>query len=97
MGEVTSAVAMAVVSIQAKYKGEMFSLQKMIKKFLLLRESPSATFFPDSDSTLQAHPGANTLPNISAKRWNQAALSYFNPYYNKTHEESKMITVGKNV
>lgn len=65
---VTSAVTVAIDVIQAKHKEEMLALQEMIKKSLLLKESPSAIPLPDPDATLKAHPGANSLPKTSTKR-----------------------------
>lgn len=50
---VTSAVITPVAAIQAKHKNEMFFLQEMIKKSLLLKKSPFATSLSISTSTRQ--------------------------------------------
>lgn len=69
----------------------------MIKKFLLLRDSPSPTPLPDSDTTPKTHSGANSLPKTTIERWNQADLGYFNPHLDRAHGEDKIVLVGKDV
>ncbi len=64
---VTSAVAIAVSSIQAKHESEMLSLREMIEKSLLLRESPSATPPPDPDASPKALPPADSLPKTTER------------------------------
>lgn len=59
----TSAVVTAIANIQAKHNSEIFSLQEMIKKFLLLRESP-----PDPNATPKAYSGADSLPKTTTER-----------------------------
>lgn len=94
---VTSAVAIAVASIQAKHKSKMLSLREMIKKSLLLRNSPSATPLPDPDAASKAHSGADLLPKSTTKRWNQADLSYFDLHLKRAHRKGKIVLLGKNV
>lgn len=65
---VTSAVTAAVDVIQAKPKEEMLVLQEMIKKFLLLRKSPSTIPPLDPNITFKAHLDANSLSMITTKR-----------------------------
>ena len=67
---VASAVATAVVSIQAKHESEMLSLQEMIKKSLLLRDSPSMTPPLDPDAAPKSHPDANSIPKAITEKWN---------------------------
>ncbi len=93
----TSAVAITVSSIQAKHESEMLSLQEMIEKSLLLRDSPSATPPPNPDAAPKAHLGADPLPKSTTERWNQADLGYFDPYLDRAHGERKIVSVGKDV
>ncbi len=94
---VTSAVATAVSSIQAKYESKILSLREMIEKSLLLRDFPSATPPPDPDVAPKAHSGANPLPKSTTKRWNQADLGYFDPHLDRAHGEGEIVLVGKDV
>lgn len=57
----------------------------MIKKFLLLRESLSATPPSDPAATPKALPGADSLLKTLAERWNQADLGYFDPHLDRAH------------
>lgn len=76
----------------------MHALQEMIKKSLLLRESPFATPPLDLNAIPKAHSSADSLPKTSTKRWNQADLGYFNPHLDtKVLGESKVVLVGKKV
>lgn len=69
----------------------------MVEKFLLLRESPSATPPPDPDAASKALPNADSLPKPLTERWNQADLGYFDPHLDKVHEEGEVVFVSKNV
>ncbi len=75
----------------------MLSLREMIKKSLLLRESPSATPPPDPDATPKTLPDGNPLPKTSTERWNQADLGYFDPHLDRAHGEGEIVLVGKDV
>lgn len=92
---VTSVIAIAIASIQAKHDSEMLSLREMIEKSLLLRESPFATPLPNLDAAPKAHPVIDALPKT--ERWNQADLGYFDPHLNRAHREGEIISVGKDV
>ena len=94
---VTSAVVTGIADIQAKYEGKMLSLREMIKKSLLLKESPSATPPPDSDTTSKAHHGVDSLLKAITKRWNQADLSYFKPHLDRAHGKGEIVLVGKDI
>lgn len=65
---VLSIVAIAIVAIQTKHKNEMLTLQEMIEKSLVLRESPSATPLSDPDAVSKAFFGADSLPKVLAER-----------------------------
>ena len=71
----------------------MFSLQVMIEKSLLLRESPSATLPHNSDATPKALSGGDSLPKPSTERWNQANLGYFDHYLDRVYEEGEIVSV----
>lgn len=75
----------------------MFSLCKLIKKSLLLRDSPSTTPLPNPDATTKASPFTNTLSKTLAKRWNQVDLSYSDPHLDKVHGEGEIVLVRKDV
>ena len=94
---VSSAVATTVAAIQAKHEIKMHSLQEMIEKSLLLRESLSGTPPPDPDATPKALPGSDSLPQVSTERWNQADLGYFEFYLNKAHRTSEIVSVDKDL
>ena len=98
---ITSAVAYAVVtavaSIQAKHESEMLSLPEIIKKSLLLRDSPSATPPPDPDAAPKSHPDANSIPKARTERLNQADLEYFDPHLDRANGEGEIVSVGKDV
>lgn len=93
---ITSAVTTAVDAIQIKYEEKMFTLQQMIKKFLLFRNSASSTSFLDpnaSDKTL-------LLMDLHLKTtnpWNQSDPSYFDPNLNRAYGKSKIMSVGRDV
>ena len=89
---VTSAVAVAVGAMQAKHEEEMFSLREMIKKFLLLKESPSAI-----PPTPETHPSADSLPKTTTERWNQSDLGYFDSHLDRAYGEGEIVLVGKDV
>lgn len=93
----TFAVAIAIANIQAKHKYKMLSLWKMIEKFLLLRESASATSSPNFDTIPKAHLGADFLPKTIAKRWNQVNLGYFDPHLDRAHSKGEIVLVDKDV
>lgn len=65
---VTSAVAITVTAIQAKNKNKILSLWERIEKFLLLKKSPSASSFLNSDATPKAYLGSNSLPKTTIER-----------------------------
>lgn len=90
-------VAITIATIQAKHENEMLSLREMIKKSLLLRESPFATPLSDPDATPKAFPSSNSLPKTTTERWNQADLGYFKPHLNRVHGKGEIVLVGKNV
>lgn len=90
-------VAIAVDAIQAKHKGKIFSLKEMIKKYLLLRESPSMTPLPDPNIAPKEHYTTDPLPKNTMKKWNQANLGNFNPHLDKAHRKSGIVLVGKDV
>lgn len=69
----------------------------MIKKSLLLKESPSSTLPPDPDGTPKALPDANSSPKLLTKRWNQANLGYFDSHLNRAHRKSEVVFVGKDI
>ncbi len=94
---VTSAIATTIATIQAKYKGEILSLWEMIKKSLLLRESPSATPSPNPKATPKAHPSTDFLPKTIIERWNQTNLGYFDPYFDMAYGEGEIALVGKDM
>ena len=94
---ILSAVATAVTAIQAKHEDEMLSLQEMIEKSLLLKESPSAAPPPDRDATSKALPDGDSLPKASTERWNQADQGYFDPYLDKVHGEDEIVSVEKDI
>ena len=96
-GAVSSAVATAVASIQAKHESEMLSLREMIEKSLFLRDSQSATPLPDPNATPKSLPSGDSLPKASTKRWNQADLGYFDPHLDRAHGEGEVVSIGKNV
>ena len=75
----------------------MLSLQKMIKKSLLLRDSLSVTLSPNPDATPKAFLGGDPLPKASTERWNQADLGYFNLHLDTAHGEGEIVSVGKDV
>ncbi len=69
----------------------------MIKKFLLIKEFPSAIPLSDHDATPKTHLGNDSLPKTAIKRWNQVDLGYFNPYFDRAHKEDKIVLVEKDV
>ena len=75
----------------------MLFLWEIIKKSLLLRESPSATPPPNPDATPKALLGGDPLSKASTERWNQADLGYFNLYLNTAHGKNEIVLLGKNV
>ena len=75
----------------------MLSLREMIKKSLLLRESPSATPPPDPDANPKTLPGSDPLPKTPIKRWNQANLGYFDSHLDRADGEGEIVLVGKDV
>lgn len=83
--------------MQAKHKSKMLSLGEMIEKSLLLRESASATLFPNPDATPKALLGSNSLPKASIERSNQANLVYFDAQFNKVHGKSELMSIKKDV
>ena len=94
---VLSAVAIAIASIQAKHENKMLSLREMIKKSLLLKESPSATPSLNLDATLKSLLAGDSLPKAFIERWNQANLGYFDPHLDRAHGEGEVVLVGKDV
>ena len=75
----------------------MLSLREMIKKSLLLKDSPSATPTPDPDAAPKSHLGTDSLAKTTTKRWNQANLGYFDPHFDRAHGEGEMVSVEKDV
>lgn len=92
----TSIVATIFAVIQAKHKDKTLSLYEMIKKSLLLRDSPSATPLPNPDATAKAPTPSNASSKVT-ERWNQSNLNYFDPYLDKTYKDRKIVLVGKDV
>lgn len=97
MSTTTSAVITTIVIIQAKHEGKMLSLQKMIAKFLLLKEFPFITPSPDPEATLKTYPNTNSLLKTTTERWNQIDLGYFDPHFNRIYEKSEIVSVGKDI
>lgn len=97
MTTMTFVVTTTIAAIQAKPENEMLPLREIIKKSLLLMESPSTTSPPNSDASLKAYVGGKSLPKIKMERWNQADLSYFDLHINRAHEEDEIVWVEKNV
>lgn len=75
----------------------MLSLRKMIEKFLLLRDFPSATPPHDPDAAPKPHSATNSLSRVSTERWNQANLGYFDLYLDKAHGEGEIVLIEKDV
>ena len=69
----------------------------MIKKSLLLKESPSATSPPNPDATPKSIPAGDSLLKAFTERWNQANLGYFDPYLDKANGEGEVVLVDKDV
>ena len=69
----------------------------MIKKSLLVRESPFSTPPPDHDATPETHLSNDSLPKNTSERWNQADLGYFDPHLDRAHGEGEIVLVGKDV
>ena len=90
-------MATVVTAIQTKHKNKMLFFWEMIKKSLLLRESPSVTPPPNPDATPKSLPGSDSLLKASTKRWNQANLGYFDHHLDKAHGEDKVMFIGKDV
>lgn len=63
---VTSAVTVAVDTIQAKHEEEMLALREMIKKSLLFKDSASSTSPPDLNASSKLSPPAD-LPSKSER------------------------------
>ena len=83
--------------MQAKHKEEIFALQEMIEKSLLLKEFLSAIPPPSPVAIPKAHPGADFLPKTTTERWNQSDLNYFNPHLDQAHGEGEIILVEKDI
>lgn len=94
---VTSTVTAAVDALKAKHKEEIFALQKIIEKSLLLRKALFAILFLDSAATSKIYPGTNSLPKTTTERLNQANLGYFNSYLDRAYKEGEIVLVRKNV
>lgn len=93
---VTSAVAAAIASTQAKHEEDMLALCEMIKKALLFRESGSST--PPSDPNTSSKLALPTdLSMRSTKKWNKADLGYFDPDLDRAHGEGEIVLVRKDV
>lgn len=93
----TSTIAITVVAIQAKHDDNMLFLRKLIEKSLLLKDFFSATLFFNLDATAKISFFANILSKTLTKKWNQANLYYFDPHFDKAHDEDKIVLVDKNV
>lgn len=91
-----SAVAMAVVDIQTKYKSKMLSLREMIEKSLLLKESFSTTSASNPNVSSKLFLPADLLSKFT-KRWNQIDFGYFELYLIKAHGEDIIVAICKNV
>lgn len=58
------------MAVQAKYNNNILSLQKLIKRFLLLNNFLSATLSPNLDASSKAFFFINTFPKALLKRYN---------------------------
>lgn len=65
---VLSTVTTAIAIVKTKHKNKMLSLQEIIKKSLLLRESFFTTPPPDSDATPKALLGGDSLLKVLIER-----------------------------
>lgn len=94
---IISTVNAAVDAIQTKHKKEMLALWEIIKKSLLLRESPSTILPLNPAATPKAHPGADSLSKTITERWNLADLSYFDPHLDRAYGEGEIISIRKDM
>lgn len=94
---VTSAVVTAVAFIQAKDDNKMVSVQEIVKKSRLVRESLSATPPSDHDATSKVNLGNNSVPKTITKWWNQVDLGYFNSHFDRAHGKGEIVSVRKDV
>lgn len=89
-------MAIAVAVIQTKHESEMLFLREMIKKSLLLGDSPSMTPPPNLNASAKMSTSPDN-PTKTTKRWNQADLGYFDPHLDKAHGEGEIVSVEKDV
>lgn len=68
INDVLSAVATAIAAIQTKLESEILAPWEMIKKFLLLTDSASATLTLDLNATSKALLGDESLPKAFTER-----------------------------
>lgn len=94
---VTFAVATVIAAVQVNHDDNILSLRKLIKKSLLLKNSPSPTPLLNPDTASKALSSANTFPKALIEKWNQADLGYFNLHVDKAHGEGKLVSVGKDI
>lgn len=69
----------------------------MIEKSLLLKESFSATLPSDFDVIPKTLSIDDFLLKTITERWNQANLSYFDSYLNRTYREDEIVSIGKDL
>lgn len=93
----TSAVAIAIATIQTKHKSKMLSVQGIIKKSLLLGKSSPTNPPSNPDVMRKIHPGADSLSKLITEKGNQADLGYFDPYLNKAYGQVEIVLVGRDV
>lgn len=94
---VISAIVIAIFAIQIRHNDNIVSLQKLIKKSLLLKDFLFATFSSDPDAIVKASLFTNIFLKTLVKRWNQANFGYIDPHLDKVHRKNKIIFVEKNI
>lgn len=68
----------------------------MLKKSLLFKDFASSTPPPNPNTSSKAL-SLMDLQSRAINRWNQSDLCYFNSHLDKAHDESKIVSVGKDV
>lgn len=66
--DVISTVVAIVDAMQAKHEEKIFALREIIKRSLLLKESPFLIPLLSPVATLKVHPGGNSLLKTTTKR-----------------------------
>lgn len=91
-----SAIALAFSLIQLKHNDNILSLHKIIKKPLLLKQSPTARAHPNLETLFKTFPINEPLPKLTNK-WNQAELNYFDSQLNRAHRKKELMLIKKKV